>query len=1114
MPLAQQQLTLVPTTAGHALDGHHPDGNDGVSGTISWASVPNFINQPGSFSIPLASYLTITGGGTPSYAISLGTMPAGSNWALNTVTGDFTGTSNGGPVTFRARATVGALTADTNQFNVEVVTTPPDLDTLPPTIPTGFLVTGKTATTIDVECDAPCDVPFSTMPGRGMKELRFLKAGALDGTPTAMSPGLGLRLFPSNTPDQGNTPFPLKRPVNGHHVSISRSQASTAQGHDAAQPNGSVPGGSTGTDQSWTRTGTGPAAPGVVAVNLRYWWKEIEPTEGNPDFTRLDADLAQCHALGIYLIPFIETRTFNSNDPAPAYLSAYSDAWTTVNGSGFQMRRWEPRVYNAYKALMVKLKARYDKNTGIYLHWGGVATQETSSGNPTHAENYSQLGYFTGLCAEVDALDWTYSGGWHFHNFFSNDPDPAAPPDDAKGYLDRYQDYVVSKGGHFGGPDLLPDNAGIVKNCYPRYGRGRGRVRLFCAYQSDSWITAHTMQYLFDYARTKLHLSAHFWDFRQGGTNNFQGDAMPIIAAHADISEYDYPTTCVQSNNDYTMTARGAGFGLASDTFPMDGKCEQYGGGRVGTSGNFTCIARINPPSGTDLSAAQAGVGVRESFNNDSRGVWIVVSPVDTKAYYRSATGTPRILIGTAVGITWASATWVKLVRTGLSNWTCFYSKAGGPWTAIGGSVNVSGLVDPTRIDYLLASGNESTVTCVFKDVNIQNLPKPTHHYSGLTGGTTYGLSGAGRDLATTPNDSAASPVVNVTTLPAGATRKWNPGNYVLSNSLATGANDANTSFNNDLNNISAMAGVKGILYRYTWQVFESATAGVYDFTVLDRDLTRVLAAGKKMAIAIIPHVFSGTTPVGGAYLPDYLINDVASYGGGSDGTHSGYWLKAAPGYTAALWRAAVMDKFIALFQALAAHVDPATGQTVDVSTTVEWIEGPQADLFLAAGSDYTEASYLTQLKRWRDACVAAFPHTAVKVAASKVGSMSDLVNTTQAAPAAFGGYDVLGINATGAKYFDSQLAWTGSLDVSSVDQRGHMPLIQIVDTPELTGSAYTAQGSPFSNADLQSSLAFLGVTHAVWKTVNASGAGNWTTQVQPFLATNPATVTTRPSGW
>ena len=78
--------------------------------------------------------------------------------------------------------------------------------------------------------------------------------------------------------------------------------------------------------------------PGVVGVQMRYYWKDLEPTQGNYDFTQIAEDLADAAARGLQLIALIIDKTFNSQVATPPYL----DAYTSPTANGTILLRWKP----------------------------------------------------------------------------------------------------------------------------------------------------------------------------------------------------------------------------------------------------------------------------------------------------------------------------------------------------------------------------------------------------------------------------------------------------------------------------------------------------------------------------------------------------------------------------------------------------------------------------------------------------------------------------------------------------------------------------------------------------------------------------------------------------
>lgn len=230
--------------------------------------------------------------------------------------------------------------------------------------------------------------------------------------------------------------------------------------------NGSIPGGHTGTLQGLNPATDGPTL--IVSGNQlvqgivqRYGWYELEPSKNSYVFQRMDADFAQCIALGVWWYPMVVTRTFTNNQiPYPNYLSSFVDP---VSGGGYQMRRWDlVNVAPRFQALLTQIGQRYD----AVSTFGGIATQETAAAGAT---NYTIANYLQALKLEADAINAAspHSRQMAYQNFI---------PGDATGssnaytdmFVDQYAAYVQQYGAILTGPDLVI-SGGVVNRCYPRY---------------------------------------------------------------------------------------------------------------------------------------------------------------------------------------------------------------------------------------------------------------------------------------------------------------------------------------------------------------------------------------------------------------------------------------------------------------------------------------------------------------------------------------------------------------------------------------------------------------------------------------------------------------------
>jgi hypothetical protein len=212
----------------------------------------------------------------------------------------------------------------------------------------------------------------------------------------------------------------------------------------------------------------------------------------------------------------------------------------------------------------------------------------------------------------------------------------------------------------------------------------------------------------------------------------------------------------------------------------------------------------------------------------------------------------------------------------------------------------------------------------------------------------------------------------------AGGLIKWNPGHYAGSNGSVYGGGSASTFYPSMDGALTNYPLFKGYRLWITWAALEPSE-GQYDFSVVDTILDRLKTRYGTPRHLILNLYPSG--PVGHwskndhRVVPGY-IQDTSTYGPSPVPGKYGIWGPSADGeitgaYEPALWRPAVMDRFIALIKALGDRYDKEP-----------YFEGMmfQEGVYhiLAAGSDYTHADMLTQVKRMLTSATAAFPHTNV----------------------------------------------------------------------------------------------------------------------------------------
>ena len=273
--------------------------------------------------------------------------------------------------------------------------------------------------------------------------------------------------------------------------------------------------------------------PGVVGVVKRYTWAALEPTQGNYSFAGIQADLAWAAANGMHMIFIIEDKTFTLERPNPGYL----DALTPRNRTGgYTVVRWNPTVVTRFNALVKAIGNQFDSNK----NFEGIATQETSLGldaQTLNAFGYTPEKYRDAYINELTAatVSLPTSRVFWLMNFFVGN----------QSYIGSIASAVQSKGVVMGGPDVWPDNQSLESKVYPFYSQFYGKMPLFGQVESVCYSEPHmtsgyktkywTMQELFNFARSSMHVNYMFWVRYTQPTpaDSYTWDnALPVIAAN------------------------------------------------------------------------------------------------------------------------------------------------------------------------------------------------------------------------------------------------------------------------------------------------------------------------------------------------------------------------------------------------------------------------------------------------------------------------------------------------------------------------------------------------------------------------------------------------------
>jgi hypothetical protein len=360
---------------------------------------------------------------------------------------------------------------------------------------------------------------------------------------------------------------------------------------------------------------------------------------------------------------------------------------------------------------------------------------------------------------------------------------------------------------------------------------------------------------------------------------------------------------------------------------------------------------------------------------------------------------------------------------------------------------------------------------------------------------------------------------------------KWNPGHYMASYGLVRGG--GSTSFVNwemdDLNNQDAMLGYRMAI---TWGALEP-TQGSYDFSVIDAALARLKTQyNKPKRLVIMIYWYSQHPHFGGdgSTIPLYIQQD-PKYGASPVAGSYGWWGMNGNGvstgmYAPAVYYPPVMDRFIAMVQALGKHLDADPNvealffQENATVSGAAWAKG-------AKDPHYSDAVWLQQTERLLTAATAAFPHTSVIMGntyfAESGASAVALEQWMATNRIVAGTADTIGQSAIDKYGYsilsDGVAAYLGKQTTNggTVDLRTKMTGMFDVESGDMTTTYYDRIGGPFTPQDLITALnQTFKASHAFWTRMVGSSTPSqiqWT-NLAAVCAANPLLRTAYPTNY
>ena len=265
--------------------------------------------------------------------------------------------------------------------------------------------------------------------------------------------------------------------------------------------------------------------PDISGAQVVYSWKRLEPTQGKYDFSEIETDLGVADRLGKKLFLQIQDRFFmHEHRNVPRYLleepryggglapQTNQDAERNPDGSGWVAMQWNPAVRERFQALLSALAQQFDGR----VH--GINLPETSfdidPGKPP--SGFTCDGYFDAEVENIRHARRVFKKSYvvQYVNFW-----PCSWGDE-RGYFRRFFEIAAREHIGVGGPDIVPNRPGQMKNSYPFLNRYKDKVPLVAMAVQDATLTyinpatqrRFTHAEFIAFARDYLGVDVIFWD--------------------------------------------------------------------------------------------------------------------------------------------------------------------------------------------------------------------------------------------------------------------------------------------------------------------------------------------------------------------------------------------------------------------------------------------------------------------------------------------------------------------------------------------------------------------------------------------------------------------------
>ncbi len=224
-------------------------------------------------------------------------------------------------------------------------------------------------------------------------------------------------------------------------------------------------------------------------AQIMYPWAELEPVEGEYDFSQIESDLTYLQGHNKKLFIQLQDATFTKTfKGVPSYLLTDRFAGGVAkqfsdNGEleGWVAKRWNKNVRNKFSQLIIALGEQFDGRVeGINLQESAIGVSAKTS------PDFTNKTYVEALKNNMTALKHGFKNSVtiQYANFM---PGEWLPWED-EGYLKSIYEHGESIGVGLGAPDLMPRRKGQLNHALTMMHENKYSVPLSIAVQDGNYI--------------------------------------------------------------------------------------------------------------------------------------------------------------------------------------------------------------------------------------------------------------------------------------------------------------------------------------------------------------------------------------------------------------------------------------------------------------------------------------------------------------------------------------------------------------------------------------------------------------------------------------------------